>query len=118
MFSSRKKASPRKSESTPGGIVFDASSLLTHDVSKERKFRTKVHRTTLDQDRILTNRIRLTRVTLTPAVPLTLSLTQALTRTKVHRKTLDHNPLDPPNPPNPDPSLTLDPDPNPSPNPH
>jgi len=47
MFSSRKKASPRKSESTPGGIVFDASSLLTHDVSKERKYRTKVHRKTL-----------------------------------------------------------------------
>ena len=77
MFSSRKRASPRKSESTPGGIVFDASSLLTHDVSKERKF-----------------------------------------RTKVHRKTLDHNPLDPPNPPNLNPSPSPNPDPNPSPHPH
>ena len=49
MFSSprsrKKTASPG---GTPGGIAFDAKSVLKHDVGKERKFRTKVHRKTLD----------------------------------------------------------------------
>ena len=48
MFSGR-KSSPRKTtDSKPGGIAYDASSLLTHDVGKERKFRTQVHRKTLN----------------------------------------------------------------------
>lgn len=47
MFSPRKKkeASPG---GTSGGITFDAKSVVKHDVGKERKFRTKVHRKTLD----------------------------------------------------------------------
>ena len=47
----KKKSSPRQTAgATPGGslLTHDASSLLTHDVGKERKFRTKVHRKTLN----------------------------------------------------------------------
>jgi len=35
-------------DSTPGGIAFSSENLLTHDIGKDRKFRTKVHRKTLN----------------------------------------------------------------------
>ena len=48
MFSSPRRKKTASPGGTPGGIAFDAKSVLKHDVGKERKFRTKVHRKTLD----------------------------------------------------------------------
>ena len=44
MFSSPRRKKTASPGGTPGGIAFDAKSVLKHDVGKERKFRTKVHR--------------------------------------------------------------------------
>ena len=47
MFSSPRRKKTASPGGTPGGIAFDAKSVLKHDVGKERKFRTKVRGATL-----------------------------------------------------------------------